>query len=166
MSSRKVISLLMGLVLVLFVSASALAADEIFGTWRLVSWKRTIVATGETSDLMGKAPKGYVIYGRDGRFVSVIVNDVRPNVPDVTKMTDKDRVALYNTIIAYAGTYTFDGKTLSNKVEISWNESWNGTVQVRTVKFEGDRMFLSAEPTVGALDGKLRRLDMIWERVK
>ena len=107
MSLRKVISLLMGLVLVLFVSASALAADEIFGTWRLVSWKRTIVATGETSDLMGKAPKGYVIYGRDGRFVSVIVNDVRPNVPDVTKMTDKDRVALYNTIIAYAGTYTF-----------------------------------------------------------
>lgn len=166
MTPRKGISLLMGLFLVLFVSASALAADELYGTWKLVSWKRTIVATGETSDVFGKTPQGYLIYGRDGRMLSIMTSENRPNIPDATKMTDTDKVALYKSIIAYGGTFTFDGKTLKNKVEISWNESWNGTVQVRTVKFEGDRMFLSAEPTVGALDGKLRRLDMIWERVK
>jgi hypothetical protein len=165
MTSRKAISLLMGLLLVLFVSASALAADELYGTWQLVSWKRTIVSTGETSDVMGKAPKGYVTYGRDGRVLCIMVSDKRPNV-DVTKMTDKDRVELYNTIIAYTGTYNFDGKTLKIKVDISWNESWNGTVQVRTVNFEGNRMIHSAEPTIGALDGKLRKLDIIWERVK
>jgi hypothetical protein len=165
MTSRKAISLLMGLLLVLFISASALAADELYGTWQLVSWKRTIEATGETSDVFGKAPKGYIMYGRDGR-VLCIITDKRPNIPDVTKMTDKDRVELYKTIIAYGGTYTFDGKTLKIKVDISWNESWNGTVQVRTVKFEGNRMIHSAEPTVGAMDGKLRRLDIVWERVK
>ena len=92
--------------------------------------------------------------------------DNRPNIPDVTKMTDKDRVELYKTIIAYGGTYTFDGKTLEIKVDISWNESWNGTEQVRTVKFEGNRMILSAAPTVGAMDGKLRKLVIVWERVK
>lgn len=165
MTSRKAISLLMGLLLVLFVSASALAADELYGTWQLVSWKRTIVATGETSDVFGKAPKGYIMYGRDGR-VLCIMTDKRPNIPDVTKMTDKDRVELYKTIIAYGGTYTFDGKTLEIKVDISWNESWNGTVQVRTVKFEGNRMIHSAAPTAGAMDGKLRKLEIVWERVK
>ena len=95
-----------------------------------------------------------------------IITDKRPNVPDVTKMTDKDRVELYKTIIAYGGTYTFDGKTVKHKVDISWNESWNGTVQTRDVKFEGNKVIFSAEPTVGALDGKLRRLDIVWERVK
>ena len=30
-------------------------------------------------------------------------------------MTDKDRVELYKTIIAYGGTYTFDGKTLKHQ---------------------------------------------------
>lgn len=166
MTSRKVISLLMGLLLVLFVSASALAADELYGTWQLVSWKRTIVTTGETSDVFGKSPKGYITYGKDGRMLCIMTSENRPNIPDVTKMTDKDRVELYKTIIAYGGTYTFDGKTVKHKVDISWNESWNGTVQTRNVKFEGNRVIFSAEPTVGALDGKLRRLDIVWERVK
>ena len=166
MTSRKAISFLMGLLLVLFVSASALAADELYGTWQLVSWKRTIVSTGETSDVFGKAPKGYITYGRDGRMLCIMTSENRPNIPDATKMTDKDKVALYNSIIAYGGTYTFDGKNLKVKVDISWNESWNGTEQVRTAKFEGNRLILSAEPTIGALDGKLRKLDIVWERVK
>lgn len=166
MTPRKVISLLMGLVLVLFVSASALAADELYGTWKLVSWKRTIVATGETSDVFGKAPQGYLIYGRDGRVLCIMTSENRPNIPNVTKMTDKEKVALYNSIIAYGGTYTFDGNTVKIKVDISWNESWNGTELVRTFKFEGNRLILTAPPTVGALDGKLRALVNVWERVK
>jgi hypothetical protein len=166
MTSRKVASLLMGFLLVLFVFASALAADELYGTWRLVSWKRTLVSTGETTDYFGDTPKGYLIYGRDGYTVCVMFRDKRPNIPDGSKMTEKDRAELYNTLIAYGGKYTFDGNTLKIKVDMSWNESWNGTVQVRTVKFEGNKMLQSAEPIVGSLDGKLRRLDTIWERVK
>ena len=166
MTSRKIISLLMGLLLVLFVSASALAADELYGTWRLVSWKRTIVATGETSEVFGKAPQGYQIFGRDGRMLCIMTSENRPNIPDVTKVTDKDRVELYKSIIAYGGTYTFDGNTLKIKVDVSWNESWNGTELVRTVKFEGNRKIVSAPPTVGTLDGKLRALVNVWERVK
>lgn len=166
MTSRKVLSFLMGLFLVLFVSASALAADELYGTWKLVSWKRTIVSTGETSDVFGKAPQGYLMYGRDGRVLCVMTSENRPNIPDVTKMTDKDKVALYNSIIAYGGTYTIDGNTMKIKVDVSWNESWNGTELVRTVKLEGNRLILTAPPTVGALDGKLRALVNVWERVK
>jgi hypothetical protein len=166
MTSRKAISLLMGLLLVLFVSASALAADELYGTWKLVSWKRTIVATGETSDVFGKAPQGYLIYGRDGRMLCIMTSENRPNIPDATKMTDKDKVVLYNSIIAYGGTYTFDGKNLKVKVDISWNESWNGTFQERTITFDGNRIIQTAPPTVGALDGKLRALVNVWERVK
>lgn len=137
MISRKALSLFMGLLFVLFISASALAADELYGTWRLVSWKRTIVATGETTDMFGKSPKGSIIFGRDGRALALFTSDKRPNVSDAAKMTDQDRVELYKTMIAWAGTYTFDGKTLKIRMDVSWNESWNGTEQRRLIKFEG-----------------------------
>jgi len=61
MTSRKSISLLMGLILVLSMSAAALAADELYGTWQLVSYTRTIVSTGEKSDVFGKEAKGYIM---------------------------------------------------------------------------------------------------------
>jgi hypothetical protein len=166
MTSRKTISLLVGSVLVLFISASALAADELYGTWRLVSWKRTIVTTGETTDVFGKSPKGSIIFGRDGRALALFTSDKRPNVPDAAKMTDQDRVELYKTMIAWAGTYTFDGKALKIRMDVSWNESWNGTEQKRLVKFEGKRMIMSTEPAPGALDGKLRTSVFVWEKVR
>src|ERR1700686_4234722 len=34
--------------------AQAQAADQLYGTWRLVKYTRTIVATGETRDVFGK----------------------------------------------------------------------------------------------------------------
>ena len=166
MTSSKAISLLMGLLLALFVSATALAADELYGTWRLVSFKRTMVNTGETTDMFGKSPKGYISFGRDGRVFALLTSDYRPNVPDVTKMTDQDRVELYKTLIAYAGTYTFDGKAIKVRVDVSWNESWNGTEQIRHVKVEGKRLIISTEPAIGALDGKLRTSVYTWEKVQ
>lgn len=165
MRSRKAISLLMALLSVLCVSASALAADEIYGTWRLVIWKRTIVATGETTDVFGASPRGAVTFGRDGRVIALMTGERRPNVPDAAKMTDQDRAELYKTMIAWAGAYTFDGKTLKIRVDVSWNESWSGTEQMRLVKLEGKRMIMSTEPALGALDGKLRTSVFVWEKV-
>ena len=53
-----------------------------------------------------------------------------------------------------------------DSVDVSWNESWNGTEQMRLVKFEGKRMIMSTEPALGALDGKLRTSVFIWEKVQ
>jgi hypothetical protein len=138
----------------------------LYGTWRLVSYKRTLVTTGETSDVFGKSPKGSITFGRDGRALALITSDKRPNVPDAAKMTDQDRAELYKTMIAWAGTYTFDEKIIKVRVDVSWNESWNGTEQMRLVKFEGKRMVMSTEPALGALDGKLRTSIFIWEKVQ
>jgi len=166
MTTRKAISLLAGLILVLFVSAPALAADELYGTWRLVSFQRTIADTGEKKDLFGKTPQGLIIYGRDGRMLVLMVGDKRPKPPDLAKVTDQERLALFKTMLSYGGTYTFDGKIIKHQVEVSWNESWTGTEQVRVVKFEGNRLIMSTMPSIGSLDGKLGSAVLTWERVK
>jgi lipocalin-like protein len=48
---------------------AALADEELPGTYKLISGTRTIVETGEIKDAYGKQPKGYIIYGRDGRML-------------------------------------------------------------------------------------------------
>jgi hypothetical protein len=42
-------------------------ADDLLGTWELVSVRRPAPATGEAADQFGPAPRGYISYGRDGR---------------------------------------------------------------------------------------------------
>ena len=167
MTSRQAISFLVGLLLVLFVSASVLAADEqLYGTWRLVSFKTTVLGTGESRDVMGNSPQGFYSFGRDGRALCLIVSDKRPRVPDLAKLTDQERAELFKTTIAYGGTYTFDGKTLKLRVDISWNENWTGTEQTRLVKFEGNRLLLSTIPAPSVLDGKPVTAVITWERVQ
>jgi hypothetical protein len=166
MTPTKAISLLMGLFLVLFVSASALAADELYGTWRLISFTRTVIATGESTDIFGKSPQGFFNFGRDGRALVLIISDKRPKVPDLAKLTDQERAELFKTTIAYGGTYTFDGKTLKLRVDISWNENWTGTEQTRLVKFEGKRLLLSTVPAPSVVDGRPVTAVLTWEKVQ
>jgi len=143
----------------------AFAADELYGTWRLVSFQRTIADTGEKKDLFGKSPKGLIIYGRDGRMLVLMVGDKRPKLPDLAKVTDQERLDLFKTMLSYGGTYAFDGKIIKHQVEVSWNENWTGTEQVRVVKFEGNRLIMSTMPSIGSLDGKLGSAVLTWERV-
>src|SRR5215468_2586726 len=86
-------------------SVQAQAANELHGTWRLVSFTQTILATGETIDVFGKAPQGFIHYGRDGRMMVLMVKDTRPKPSDLAKMTDQERIELFKTLVAYAGTY-------------------------------------------------------------
>ena len=98
-TSSRVITMLV----VAFGSARALqaqGADRLYGTWRLETFRQTVVATGETKDFFGRAPRGFLTYGRDGRMIVLIVNEKRPKptAPDLTKMTDRERSELFGRL--------------------------------------------------------------------
>jgi hypothetical protein len=167
MTSRKAISLLVGFSLVLLMSTSAIAADnELYGTWRLLSFTRTVVATGETSDVFGKSPHGFISYGRDGRMFFLVVKDNRPKPSDMAWMTDQERVELFKSMFAYSGTYTYDGRTIKLHIDISWNENWTGTELVWKVKLDGNKLTLSTIPHSSGLDSKVVSAALTWERIE
>jgi dienelactone hydrolase len=141
------------------------AKDQLVGTYRLISYTRTVVATGETTDMFGKAPQGYIIYGRDGRMMILYVADKRPTPKDLATMTDQERVDLFKTMQAYTGTYEFDGKKVTHHVDISWNQMWTGTDLVRNVRLEGKRVILTTMPAPSPLDGKMNVATLTWEKV-
>jgi lipocalin-like protein len=156
------------IVLAFLASASSRAVgnEDLYGTWRLLS--RTVhgAATGEMGDSLGKAPHGFLSYARDGRMFAILTKDGRPMPTDMAKLTAGDRAELFSTMIAYAGTYTFDGKTVTHHVDISWNENWTGTNQVRNVRLEGGKLYITTNPQPSGLDGRVVVVELVWEKIK
>jgi hypothetical protein len=153
-------------VLVLVTSLSANAqVEQLYGTWRLVSYTRNVVGTGESVDIFGKAPHGFLTYGRDGRMSAIIVGENRPKPSDLAKLTDQERAELFKTVIAYAGTFKIEGSRATHNVDISWNENWTGTAQVRNFRLEGRRLIISTDPQIG-VDGRQVTSVLTWEKAQ
>jgi hypothetical protein len=137
-------------------------------TWRLVSAVTTVLSTGEKYDMFGKAPLGYITYGPAGRMQVIIVSDQRskPGHAAIAEMTDQERKDLLMTFVAYAGTYSFDGKTVTHHIDLSWNQVWTGTDQIRDVRLDGDRVILMTRPGPSSRDGRMSTTSLVWVKVK
>jgi hypothetical protein len=140
--------------------------DDLYGTWRLLSYSQRVLATGEASAFFGNAPHGFLTYGRDGRMSAIITKDGRPKLSDMPKATAEERAELFNTMAAYAGTFTLDGNTVTHHVDISWNEHWTGSDQVRNLRLEGDQLYISSNPLPNDIDGNVIVAELVWEKVK
>jgi len=144
---------------------TALADDDLPGTYKLISSTRTIVETGEVKDSYGKQPKGYIMYGRDGRMLVLITHDGRPK-PSRTEMTDQDRADQYRTLNAYGGTYTFHGDRIEHHIDIAANETRVGSTEIREVKRDGNRLIYTTKPQPFSADGKMSVITLVWEKVE
>jgi hypothetical protein len=148
------------------VMAQALDLEKLYGTWKLVTFTQRYVATGETIDVFGKTPSGFLSYSRDGRMNAILVKDKRPNPADMAQATTEDKAQLFSSMYAYAGTFTVEGNTVTHNVDISWNQNWTGTHQVRNVRLDGDKLYISTNPQSNGIDGRIMVAELVWERVK
>ena len=146
--------------------AHALEAADVVGTWTLVSSIRKVVATGEESSTYGEHPTGTIMYGSDGRMIVLIIHDKRPKPESIAKTTDADRIALFKSMLAYSGTYSISGNTITHSIDASWNEVWTGTKTVRDVKRESDRLTYTTKPAPASTDGKISIVTLIWRKVR
>jgi hypothetical protein len=74
--------------------------------------------------------------------------------------------ALFRSMAAYAGTYTITGNQVVHHADVSWNETWTGTDQVRNYAFEGDRLMLATAPSPNPFTGKMSIRTLAWEKIK
>ena len=143
------------------------AANQVLGTWRLRSYVREVLATGERFNQFGDDPDGYIGYAPDGRMYAIFARHDRITPRDSVP-TDEEGVQLLGTMVAYAGTYTLS-KT-ENKVvhhiDISWNQAWTGTNQVRYFELDGDTLTITTAPYKSYYDGREGRSILIWTRVR
>ena len=125
---------------------------SVIGTWRLVKGVSRDADGRELPAPYGGNPMGRVVLGADGRMVAVIC-DARPEIPDGGK----------REYASYCGNYTFDGATLSTRVDASSDQSRIGGDQMRSVRFENGAMVLAPPRRLYA--GVMQHQELVWERI-
>ena len=120
------------------------------GTWALVK-AEAVDADGQpvAPPFGGERVIGRVVLTADGRMSAAIV-DARAEIPP-------GETREYS---CYAGSYTYDGKTLVTTVDAASDPARMGTEQVRDVSFEGDLMVL--RPPLRSYGGKPAERRTIW----
>ena len=137
----------------------------VLGTWKLQSYVREVIATGQRYNQFGDNPDGYLGYSPDDRMYAIFVRDDRVAPQDIVP-TDEEGVKLLGTMVAYAGTYTLDEEKVVHHIDISWNQAWTGTDQVRYYNLEGDILTITTAPYRSYLDGKEGRSILVWRKVQ
>ena len=126
--------------------------SRIVGTWRLVSTIGRDDAGTVLPPPYGPIPMGLVVFQADGRMMAVLC-DGRNALP----------ASESRQFMSYAGNYTFDGTTLSTRVDGSSDASRVGGDQVRSVRFANGQMTLAPPRRLYA--GIMQHQELVWERV-
>ena len=72
--------------------------------------------------------------------------------------------AIRHTMFAYSGTYTVESDRLVHHVDLSWNEAWSGTDQVRFCKVDEQTLTYTSTPAKNPFDGREIVHEVTWER--
>jgi len=143
----------------LFLPLSCLAQQPAIGTYKIVSY--VIEIDGQPREIFGKSPRGYAII-TPSRIAFVITGEGRK-----FGASAEEKSALWDSMIAYTGTYRVEGDKLITSVDTSWNENWNGTEQTRIWMARGNRLALTSVPAPYARDpSKVIVARLVWEKVE
>jgi hypothetical protein len=140
------------------------ARARLVGTWRMLSWKRKLVATGEESDALGPQPFGYVNYAPDGRVMVFVLRAGR-HKPESNPPSAAEKLALFDSMFAYVGTYEVHEDRVVHILDGSWNELWTGTTQTHFLSFEGEKLVYKTPETQDPMVGGLCTYEVVFETV-
>jgi lipocalin-like protein len=151
----RIVLALGGVLLSLGCFAPVASADDVskplIGSWKLTDWVLQVVGEGNREPF-GPKPKGRLVVTPEGHWIVIITGaDRRP------AKTNDEKLALFDSMLAYSGVYTVEGDRITIKVEMSSNEVFTGANQIQTRFFtlEGDKLTVrTPEITSAALPGK------------
>jgi hypothetical protein len=146
--------------------AAAPTAQELVGTWKLISSRYEQLDTGKTGDNLGAHPSGVLIITPEHRFTVVMVGEGRQpgETPEAANL-------LMHSMLAYSGPFTIepdpqnpDGVKLVAKIDVSWNQSYTGTDQLRLITLDGNRITIKTAAIISPVTGQRQIATLVWER--
>jgi hypothetical protein len=134
--------------------------NPLLGTWRLKSYVVTNDA-GVRSTPYGEHPNGCLSYSADGRMYAM--GTAQGRIAPSGVPTDGEQAALQKSMFAYAGTWSLEPGRVVHHVDLSWNQAWNGSDQVRVYELSGNTLVITATVTNPA--GRPQHYEIAWEKV-
>lgn len=146
------------------VDAEPAQANEVLGTWQMVS--ATLEENGQIHRPYGSHPAGMLVFTSDMHFVEVLTDADTPRFASDTRGegTDAENRRAMATSIGFFGTYTVDrsGRFTGNRVDGATFPNWVGSARSTedlSLVVRGDRMFETfTRPDGGKVKAEFRRL--------
>ena len=141
------------------------AVAQLVGTWQLVSIEDTTKdGAVKPPEQFGPHPRGFLMYHPDGHMCASIMNPDRPAWKDPAKASDAEKIAYYDTFIAYCGTYKLnaEGSIVTHYPGVAWTPAYVGSTQVRPFKIEGNRLIITVANPLPVVSKRV----LVWERAE
>jgi hypothetical protein len=145
-------------------SALAQSADDVVGTWTLVS--SVTEKDGTKTDQFGSAAKGMMSLDADWHFMLTIIGPDLPKFASNNRATGtpEENKAVAGKSIAMIGTYSVNptDKILTFRVESATFPNWNGTEQKRSIvtASRDELKYITATASSGGIG------TVTWKRAK
>ncbi|GAB7262001.1 lipocalin-like domain-containing protein [Dickeya ananatis] len=143
-------------------------SEQLIGAWRLVSYIERPRDGSPLRQPMTDRPQGLILYTPDGYMSAQLCSPDRPRFAsgDWFVASPEEFEAEATTYIAYSGPWELgeqDG-TITHGMDVSLFPNWYGQRQLRRVRIEGDRLFLSSVEPVRS-SGVEIDATLEWQRV-
>lgn len=122
----------------------------LLGAWKLVSVRSHSEDRAVALDMHGPAPRGFAMFGADGRMMVIITGSGEaPN----------------RGVAAYTGRFSAGQGRLVTKVDAAWHPSWEGSEQHRFLEMRNDELTVVTPPLDHPLrPGRMHRAVLTWVR--
>ena len=118
--------------------------NPLIGTWKMIHTERINADGRLVARPYGEKGMGLHSLNEDGRMICVLCEG--------TENPASSELREYNS---YCGSYHYDGKQLTTRVDACSNPQWMGTDQIRGVSFDNNILVLRpAEGTGPVSDGQ------------
>jgi hypothetical protein len=146
--------------LLLSMAGSGLAQQLPVGTYKVLSMTAEVDGSAP-QEIFGKAPRGFAMF-TPTRVTFLITAEGRKFGRSV-----EERAALWDSLAAYSGVYRLEGGKFVVSVDVSANEIWNGTRQVRNWEVDGNRLTITTDRAPYSRDpSKMVVIRVVGERVE
>ena len=148
-----------------FVHIGEAAADAVrarfIGTWSLTSYELRL-ASGVVEKPFGDHPVGRILYQKNGAMSAQLMRPAPSPFanPDPLQARPEESTLAWRNYIGYWGTFRVDAKArlVVHDIEGGWFPNWVGQKQVRSFRFDRDRLILEA-------DSPAWHATLIWRRL-
>lgn len=121
---------------------------SLVGVWKLTSFVRKEVGSDKAANSFGEHPAGYRVHTAGGHAFYFFVDRDR-KAPEGA-VTDADRVQLYKTMTAAAGTYVVEGDRVVFNADASSGQSMTGKTLTYRFQVAGKTLTMTTDPARGA----------------
>jgi len=122
-----------------FADVAQAQTRALTGTWRRISLRDSAGAQAQPP-----AAPAFVIFSANGYFSQTAIPAGRPKIDKALKdMTKEELISLLDNAVAWSGTYTLVGTTLTRRSVSSLDPSQEGTKLVQNVRFSGDTVIFT-----------------------